>query len=51
MHGGELTHPGYASLADPHFACGGKRVKIVKQNMFFNYGHAIKSIIYGTFNG
>jgi hypothetical protein len=27
VHGGEFTHPGLATLADPLFRCAGKRVK------------------------
>jgi hypothetical protein len=27
LHGGDFTHPGSAALADPLFACGGKRVR------------------------
>jgi hypothetical protein len=32
MPGAQFTHPDYASLVDPLFAFGGKRVK----NNFFN---------------
>ena len=30
-----LTHPGVASLADPLFACGGKRVKYMNYWQLF----------------